>query len=104
MRTFTASRQTRLWVVLLAMALLLPAALLALAADHWLGESVSLAIRLPLALPALLGAVALGLVTRYDLEKLSMLQLSVPAFAWMRDRFVVGAGRIMVLFGPQDAA
>ena len=103
-RLLPEGERERMGVVQRAMALLLPAALLALAADHWLGESVSLAIRLPLALPALLGAVALGLVTRYDLEKLSMLQLSVPAFAWMRDRFVVGAGRIMVLFGPQDAA
>jgi PST family polysaccharide transporter len=83
---------------------LVPAAVLTLAADRWLGDSLSLAIRLPLALSALLGVIALGLITRYDLEKLSTLTLRSPVLAWTRDRVVAGTERIIDLFGPQEAA
>ncbi len=94
----------RLGVFQRALVVSVPAALLTLAADRWLGDSASLAIRLPLALPALLGVVALGLVTRYDLEKLSTLPLRSPVLTWTRDRVVAGTERIIVLFGPQEAA
>jgi lipopolysaccharide exporter len=94
----------RLSVFQRALMVLGPAAVLTLAADRWLGDSMSLAIRLPLALPALLGAVALGLITRYDIEKLSMLPLNSPVLAWTRDRVVSGTERIIDLFGPQEAA
>jgi O-antigen/teichoic acid export membrane protein len=94
----------RFGVFVRALTLLAGSALVTLAADRWLGNSVSLTIRLPLMVPALLGAVALGLVTRYDLEKLSKLPMSSPAIAQVRDRVVAGADHVIVHFGPREVA
>jgi len=81
-----------------------PLLLATLAADRWLGPALSLAVRLPLLVPAAIGLFALGLVNRYDLEKVSSLPL--PA-AWLdraRDRLVAGAELLMRVFEPRRSA
>ncbi len=94
----------RVGVVLRSTALMAPLLVAALAADRWLGLRAALAVRLALLVPALLGVFALGLVNRYDLEKVASLPLSVGWLARFRDQFVAGAGRLVRLFEPRRAA
>ena len=94
----------RLSVFKRSLAVLVPSALITLAADRWLGDAASLAVRLPLAIPALLGAVAVGLITRYDLEKLYTLPSGSQLLARWRDRMLAGADRVVVLFGRREDA
>ena len=64
----------------------------------------SLPLRLFLLVPSLLGVFALGLLTRYDLEKLSTLKLPNPWLTRMRDRVVAVADRLARAFEYRRAA
>jgi O-antigen/teichoic acid export membrane protein len=87
-----------------ALLVLVPSALVTLVAERWMGGTLSLAVRLPLVVPALLAVLALGLITRYDLEKLAALPLGSPLASRVRDRAVALADRAIVRFGRQGAA
>ena len=65
--------------------LLSPSLLLTLFAERELGVHGSLPIRLLLVLPSLLGVFALGLLNRYDLEKVSSLPLPGAWLPRVRD-------------------
>lgn len=94
----------RLTAVVRNVALLAPGLLLALAADRFAGPHVSPWLRLALVAPGLLGTFALGLITRYDLEKLSTLPLRAPWLKSGRDVLVRGADRLARAFEPRRAA
>lgn len=74
--------------------LVAPTLLAAWWVDRVLAEPASLVIRLLLVVPGVVGAFALGLVTRYDLEKLSSLPLRAAWLRRLRDQFVHGADRL----------
>jgi hypothetical protein len=65
---------------------------------------VSLLARLALVPPAVVAVFALRLVTRYDLEKLSALDLRVPAVRRLRDGLVGAADRLALVFEPRRSA
>ncbi len=94
----------RLGAIVRGTLLLAPAMLLTLGADTWLGPERSLFVRLPLAIPIVLGIFALGLVNRYDLEKLSSLKLPSEAAGTVRDRMVAAAERLIRVFEPRRTA
>ena len=78
-------------VVLRALLVAVPLLLLSWILSPPAGEmNVSVAVRMGLVLPAVVALFALRLVTRYDLEKLSALQLRSPVARRARD-FVVRA-------------
>jgi len=91
-------------VVLRSLLLMAPALGLSMAASHWLGRDASVAVRVLLAAPAVLGVFALGLVNRYDLEKLSGLPLPSAALGRARDAVVRGADQLIRAFEPRGAA
>jgi O-antigen/teichoic acid export membrane protein len=94
----------RVGVAARAAVLLLVVVGITLVSDRLLGDARSLIVRLPLAFAGVLGSVALGLLTQYDLEKLSSLPLASPPLARARDGVVSFAGRVIARFGPQEAA
>lgn len=96
---------TRLGVLARALALVVPmlgaAALLSFNQNFPL---VSLLARVALLLPAGLALFALGLVTRYDLEKLSALELRSPWIRGVRDQVVGRLDRIASALEPRRPA
>jgi len=64
----------------------------------------SLALRLALVPPAIVALFALGLITRYDLEKLSSLDLRSALARRLRDSFVGAADRLARVLEPRRAA
>jgi O-antigen/teichoic acid export membrane protein len=65
---------------------------------------VSFLARAALIVPALVALFALGLITRYDLEKLSALELRAPAVRRLRDLVVGVADRLARVFEPRRTA
>ncbi|HEY6194646.1 MAG TPA: lipopolysaccharide biosynthesis protein [Candidatus Eisenbacteria bacterium] len=61
----------------------------------------SLVLRLLLVPPGIVALFAFGLVTRYDLEKLSALELRAPAVRRFRDSLVGAADRLARVFEPR---
>ncbi len=61
----------------------------------------SLVLRLLLVPPGIVALFAFGLVTRYDLEKLSALELRAPAVRRLRDSLVGAADRLARVFEPR---
>jgi hypothetical protein len=61
-------------------------------------------LRLALVPPAIVALFALGLVTRYDLEKLSALKLKLPVARHARDVIVGAADRLARAFEPRRTA
>jgi O-antigen/teichoic acid export membrane protein len=90
-RLLPEGRRERVTAALRGLLLLGPALFLA----GWLGQalpaSISFPLRLLLTLPGLVAAFALGLFTRYDLEKISSLPLRAPWLRRLRDQVVHGA-------------
>lgn len=84
--------------------LVLPGFLLTLFAERELGVHGSLPIRLLLMGMAFVGAFALGLVNRYDLEKLAALELPGPWLTRARDAAVAAGVRLARLFEPREIA
>ncbi|MBK7366696.1 MAG: hypothetical protein IPJ04_02000 [Candidatus Eisenbacteria bacterium] len=84
--------------------LLAPSLLLTLFAERELGVHASLPIRLLLVLPSLLGVFALGLLNRYDLEKVSSLPLPGTWLPRVRDALVSVADRLARTFEYRRAA
>jgi len=80
-RTLPEGSGERARATALALALVVPLLAAGLAIDAVLDGPPGVALKLLLAAPAVAGAFALGLITRYDLEKVSSLPLSA---AWMR--------------------
>jgi PST family polysaccharide transporter len=68
------------------------------------GAGASLAARIALAPLVLIAVFALQLVTRYDLEKLSLLPLPGDGLPWLRDRVVLGAERLVRVFERRRTA
>ena len=66
--------------------------------------ALSLVARVALLVPASLALFGLGLVTRYDLEKLSALELRSPWLRGVRDRLVGAADRIARVVEPRRPA
>ena len=94
----------RLGAVVRNLLLLSPSLLLTLFAERELGVHGSLPIRLLLVLPSLLGVFALGLLNRYDLEKVSSLPLPGAWLPRVRDAFVSVADRLARTFEYRRAA
>ena len=94
----------RLGAVVRNILLLAPSLLLTLFAERELGVHQSLPIRLALVLPSLLGVFALGLLNRYDLEKVSSLPLPGAWLPRVRDAFVSVADRLARTFEYRRAA
>lgn len=94
----------RLGAVARNILLLAPSLLLTLFAERELGVHGSLPIRLLLVLPSLLGVFALGLLNRYDLEKVSSLPLPGTWLPRARDAFVSVADRLARTFEYRRAA
>ncbi len=94
----------RLGAVVRNILLLAPSLLLTLFAERELGVHASLPIRLVLVLPSLLGVFALGLLNRYDLEKVSSLPLPGTWLPRVRDAFVSVADRLARTFEYRRAA
>jgi O-antigen/teichoic acid export membrane protein len=92
----------RAGVVARALALTVPLLLLSLAVSHQ-GHGLLLGVGLRLALvpPAIVALFALGLITRYDLEKLSALEFKLPPVRRARDAFVGAADRLARVFEPR---
>jgi O-antigen/teichoic acid export membrane protein len=88
----------RLGAVVRNVLLLAPGLLLTLFAERELGVHASLPLRLFLVIPAVVGSFALGLVNRYDLEKLSGLALPGRWLPSARDAVVAAADRLARLF------
>ncbi len=65
---------------------------------------ISFLARASLVLPAIVALFALGLITRYDLEKLSALELRAPMLRRVRDRVVGGADWLARMFEPRRTA
>lgn len=96
--------EERLGAVVRNLLLLLPALLLALFAEREMGALASLPVRLFLVVPAVVGTFALGLVTRYDLVKLSQLALPGTWLPRVRDRVVAAADRLARVFETRRTA
>jgi len=96
--------EERLGAVTRNLFLLLPALLLTLFAEREMGTLASLPVRLFLVVPAVVGTFALGLVTRYDLDKLAALALPGSWLPRARDRVVAGADRLARLFENRRTA
>ncbi len=96
----SASARTR--VVLRSLALTGPMLVLAwLLAQMSQPTGLSFVLRLALLVPASMALFALGLVTRYDLEKLSALELRIPAARRVRDALVSAVDRVARAFDPR---
>lgn len=96
--------EERLVAVVRNLFVLLPALLLTLFAEREMGALGSLPVRVFLVVPAVVGTFALGLVTRYDLDKLT--QLSLPG-TWLpraRDGVVAAADRLARVFESRRTA
>ncbi len=99
------STMERTGVVLRALVLVVPMLAVAWVLSHGGHHpAVSLAARVALLLPAGLALFALGLVTRYDLEKLSALELRSPWMRRVRDQVVGATDRIARVFEPRRPA
>lgn len=96
--------EERLGAVVRNLLLLLPGLLLTLFAERELGVPGSLPLRLFLVLPAIVGVFALGLVTRYDLDKLSQLHLPGAVLPRARDAVVGVADRLARVFENRRTA
>ena len=94
-RVVVVGRSLLVTVPLLALAMLLTRL------DH---PALSLIARAALVLPAIVAVFALGLITRYDLEKLSALELRSPALRRVRDAIVGRADRLARVFEPRRTA
>ncbi|MBI5171081.1 MAG: oligosaccharide flippase family protein [Candidatus Eisenbacteria bacterium] len=94
----------RLGAVVRNILLLAPSLLLTLFAERELGVHGSLPVRLVLVLPSLLGVFALGLLNRYDLEKVSSLPLPGAWLPRVRDALVSVADRLARTFEYRRAA
>ena len=96
---------TRTSVLLRALLLTLPLlALSGLLVRQGHASVLSLLGRLALVPPAIVAVFALQLVTRYDLEKLSALELRAPVVRRLRDAFVSVADRLAQVFEPRRTA
>jgi hypothetical protein len=96
---------SRAGVMLRAMVLTLPMLALSLVLGRQGHPSlVSVLTRLALVPPAIVAIFALRLVTRYDLEKLSALELRAPVVRRMRDRLVGAADLLAQVFEPRRTA
>jgi O-antigen/teichoic acid export membrane protein len=85
-------------------ALVMPLLALTLGLSRWLSPSASFVARLALAPIALVALFAVGLVTRYDLEKLASLPLKTGWSRRVRDRFVASADRLAQAVAPRRPA
>ena len=94
----------RLGAVLRNLFLLGPALVLTVFAEREMGVLGSLPIRIFLVAPALVGTFALGLVTRYDLDKLAQLTLPGTRLPKVRDAVVAAAVRLARMFEPERTA
>jgi O-antigen/teichoic acid export membrane protein len=94
----------RAGVVARALALTLPMLALSLAITHQGLGFLGVGLRLALVPPAIVALFALGLVTRYDLEKLSALKLKLPVARHARDVIVGAADRLARAFEPRRTA
>jgi O-antigen/teichoic acid export membrane protein len=83
-------------------ALLAPLLVLSLVLAQ-IGGTPSLLMRGALAVVAVVGVVALGLVTGYDLEKVSSIPLRIDWARRVRDSAVAAAGRVVRAMGPRGA-
>jgi O-antigen/teichoic acid export membrane protein len=85
------------------MGLLLAVPLMAtgLAIDAGLDGAMAVVCKLLLAPPAVAAAFALGLITRYDLEKVSSLPLSAAWMRRMRDAIVAAGDRLARVVAPR---
>lgn len=90
--------EERLGAVLRNLFLLGPGLLLTVFAEREMGVLGSLPIRLFLVVPAVVGTFALGLVTRYDLDKLAQLDLPGTRLPKVRDAVVAAADRLARVF------
>ena len=99
-RMFPEHHGARVGVALRNLIFIVPGLVLALLADRFLGAPAAFGGRLLLLLPGIAGAFALGLVTRYDLEKLEQLHLRSAWLRSMRDGFVSTSRRLADLFAP----
>ena len=88
----------RLGAVLRNLFLLGPGLLLTVFAEREMGVLGSLPIRIFLVVPAVVGTFALGLVTRYDLDKLAQLALPGTRLPKVRDAVVAAADRLARVF------
>ncbi len=95
-RTGVVARALLLTVPMLAVAFLLP--------QQGLSPVVSFLTRAVLVGPGFVALFALGLITRYDLEKLSALELHSPAVRRVRDIVVGAADRVARVFEPRRTA
>ncbi|MCC6650465.1 MAG: oligosaccharide flippase family protein [Candidatus Eisenbacteria bacterium] len=94
----------RLGAVMRNILLLAPSLMLTLFAERELGVQGSLAARLALIVPSVLGVFALGLVNRYDLEKVSSLPLPGAWLPRVRNLCVAVADRLARTFEHRRAA
>jgi O-antigen/teichoic acid export membrane protein len=90
--------------VALNVALLLPLLGVALAIDRLVLPPAAALLRVALAPVGLLGVFALGLVTRYDLEKLASVPLGSAWLRRTRDGVVAGADRLARALEPRRAS
>ncbi len=93
-RTLPEGGGERARASLLALALLVPVAAAGLAIDAAFDGPGATLAKLPLAPLALVAAFAVGLVTRYDLEKVSSLPLRAAWLRRVRDTGVAAADRL----------
>lgn len=96
--------EERLGAVVRNLLLLGPGLVLAIFAERELGVLGSLPVRLFLLAPGIVGIFALGLVTRYDLAKLSQLRLPGARLARVRDAVVSTADRLARVFETRRTA
>lgn len=96
--------EERMGAVVRNLFLLLPGLLLTLFAEREFGVLGSLPVRLFLVVPAIVGMFALGLVTRYDLDKLAHLKLPGRWLPRVRDRVVAAADRLARVFETRRTA
>jgi O-antigen/teichoic acid export membrane protein len=94
-RTMPEGRGDRARASLLALALVAPLAGAGLAIDAALDGVAAAAVKLLLVPPALLGAFALGHITRHDLDKVSSLPLNADWMRRLRDLVVAVAERLL---------
>lgn len=95
-RLVTVGRAMLLAVPMLAMAFMLT--------QQGHPAVVSFVARALLVVPAFVALFALGLITRYDLEKLSALELRSPTLRRLRDAVVGAADRLARVFEPRRTA
>ncbi|HYM81465.1 MAG TPA: lipopolysaccharide biosynthesis protein [Candidatus Limnocylindria bacterium] len=89
--------------VLTCWALLVPLLGIGYALWRWFPSATGLALRIALAVVGVVLVFAVGLVTRYDLEKLSSLPLRTPWSRRARDSFVASADRLVQAVAPRRA-